>query len=252
MAEEKVKEEEQEKEQEKQEPFLGTWKTKEVAEEGLSNLQATLDRQGAELGALRKQVEVDQQLMGNMNQKPAEPTKQAVDYSKDKAAIKKEMAALDPADEDYQGTLLDLMSRSEALTAKEVHEKTLDAATKAFKQELDDRDVKATHNSFYEKNPDFNTPDMQARIQDYLSRDTTGMSDPLVAYREIQRDDAAEAKTILAKENEELKRLLDLKKGEEETGKVVTKGQSPAQQKNKVKATGADLDKGMLDALRNA
>ena len=87
------------------------------------------------------------------------------------------------------------------------------------------------------------------RIQERLANDQTGMSDPMVAYREIQRDDIAARATELEEENAEIKRLLELKKGEESTGKVVTKGQSPQQKTKQPKATGADLDKGMQEAL---
>jgi len=70
-----------------------------------------------------------------------------------------------------------------------------------------------------------------------------------VAYRESQRDDAAQAAAGLEEENVELKRLLDLKKGEEETGKVVTKTGSLQQKTKLPKTTGADLDNGMQEAL---
>lgn len=76
------------------------------------------------------------------------------------------------------------------------------------------------------------------------------MGDTLTAYREIQRDDALAAAKTLTDENAEIKRLLDLKKGEESTGKVVTKGQSPQQSVIKQpKATGAALTQGMHEAL---
>jgi hypothetical protein len=43
---------------------------------------------------------------------------------------------------------------------------------------------------FLDENPSFNTPEMQARIQEYIARDKTGMADALSAFREIERDDA--------------------------------------------------------------
>ena len=40
-----------------EQPYLGTWKTKEAAEEGFQNMKRLLDQQGNELGSLRKQTE---------------------------------------------------------------------------------------------------------------------------------------------------------------------------------------------------
>ena len=145
--------------------------------------------------------------------------------------------------------MLAYSDKLEAITVQE----TLDAAKEVFTKELDDRDTKATHNAFYRENPDFNTPEMQMRVKEYIAKDTTGMSDPLVAYREIQRDDAAIKAQQLEEENVELKRLMELAKGADETGKVITKGQAPSQTTKPPKATGADLDQGMqgaLDALK--
>lgn len=225
-------------------PYLDTWKTREEAEKGLANLKSTLDKQGNELGSLRKQMEFSQQMLNDMRQPKSEPP-QAPNYDKEISAIHKEMAALDPVEDGYQENFLTLLNKAENLTRQQ----TLEAAAQKFKQELDERDIKAAHSSFYEQNPDFNTPEMQVRIQEYLAKDKTGMSDPLVAYREIQRDDIAAIKAQLEADNAELKRLLDLKKGEAETGKVVTKGQSPQQKTKQPKATGADLDRGMQEVL---
>lgn len=240
----------------KDEPYLGSWTTKEAAEEGLANLQSKLDIQGNEVGTLRKQVDFTQQVIDKLEARPAPAgTKtEGPDYSKEISAVQKEMIELDPADEGYQKDQMVLMNKLDAISRKAQHEKTLTAATAMFKKELDERDVKTTHSQFYKDNPDFNTPEMQMQIKDYIAKDTTGMSDPLVAYREIQRDTAAQRTQELEVENAELKKLVDLAKGTNETGRVVIKGQSTTQQQTKIpKATGAELDKGMqgaLDALR--
>ena len=240
----------------KDEFYLGTWKDKVAAEEGLTNMQSKMDGMGNEVGTLRKQAEFSQQMIDDLKTQQAvlqtPPDVNAPNYDQDIAEIQADMAKLDPTDVDYQRDLMDLMAKSNALSREMQHEETLSAATMAFKKELDDRDVKATHSSFYKDNPDFNTPEMQMRIKEHLAKDTTGMSDSLVAYREIQRDDAAIAAKALEEENTELKRLVELAKGTDSTGKVITKGQSPPQAKQP-KATGKDLDVGMqgaLDALR--
>jgi len=233
-----------------EQPYLGPWKTREAAEEGVRNLESKLGSQGNELGALRKQVDFTQQIIDDLKNQTASASKaEGPNYDKDMASIQNKIAELDPVDDSYQKDLASLMAKSNALAAKVQHEQTLQAATEMFKKELDDRDVKAIHKSFYEKNPDFNAPEIQMRIKDYIARDTTGMSDPLVAYREIQRDTAAQRAKELETENAELKKLADLAKGTASTGKVVTKGQSLQQQTKQPKTTGADLDKGMQEAL---
>ena len=235
------------------ENYLGSWKTKTDAEEGLANMQSMVDNQGNEVGTLRKQVAFGEQAIEELRNKPAPEQKvDAPDYTKEMGDIQGEIAKLDPDDDGYHKTLMGLMNKSNALTAKITKEETLSAATAAFKEELNDRDVKATHSAFYKENKDFNTPEMQMQIKEYLANDTTGMSDPLVAYREIQRDAAVEAAKVLETENVELKRIVELAKGTDTTGKVITKSQIPPQQKQP-KAIGADLDKGMqgaLDSLR--
>lgn len=235
-----------------EENFIGTFKDKVAAEEGWANLETKLASQGNEVGELRKQGETAQQTINDLQnqliQANQPPPKPAQDYGKELSAIQKDMAKLDPVDANYHKDLMVLMNKSNDLAAQAQHDKTLTAATAAFTKELDERDVKSTHNAFYKDNPDFNTPEMQAKIKDYIAKDSTGMSDPLVAYREIQRDEAVTRATELETENAELKRLTELAKGTNQTGKVITKSQTASQVKQP-KATGADLDKGMQSAL---
>jgi len=148
-----------------------------------------------------------------------------------------------------QSDLMSLMNKSNDLAALEQHDKTLNAATKMFRDELDERDVKATHKAFYGDNPEFNTPEMQAQIRERMSAETTGMLDSLSAFREIQRDTAMQRSTELETENTELKRIAGLAKGTDATGKVITKGQSPQQTAKHTKVTGADRNKGMQEVL---
>ncbi len=246
------------------EPYLGTYKTKEEAETGLTELNSKLGTQGSELGTAKKMLEFTQKQLEKAQAQPKtepkakEETPAGPDFGKEMGTIQKKIAELDNDEPGYQKDLAGLMAKSTSLAmqvgAQQGAKTALDAAQVQFKEALDERDITSTHKDFFRDNPDFNTPEMQVRIEENLANDQTGMSDPMVAYREIQRDDAAQAATVLEEENVELKRLLDLKKGEEETGKVVTKAGSSTQQKTKLpKATGAELDKGMqgaLDALR--
>lgn len=244
--------------------FLGDWKTEEAAVEGLANLQGKLGSQGNELGAVKGQIELLQSTIEGLKTqaKPKAETKtketpKGPDFDKEMTAIEDKIAELDPDAAGYQKELGGLIAKSNDVTARRASAEgakiALDAAQTQFKEALDERDMQAMHKDFYDKNKDFNTPEMQVRIQENLANDPTGMSDPMVAYREIQRDDAMANAAKLEEENTEMKRLLDLKAGEEETGKVVTQAQSSVQQKTKPKKlTGAELDtamQGALDAL---
>lgn len=258
MVEDKGKTGDNDKGGEGDENFLGSWVTKEDATEGLKNLQTKLSDQGNEAGTLRKQIEDGQSQLGalqsrlNASERAGQEdasAKEADLLSAEQAKISKQISDLDPVDEGYTTQLTKLIGKSNELAAQSQHEKTLDAATEAFTQRLDERDVSAAHQSFIGANPDFGTPEMQSRIKDVIAADTTGMTDPLVAFREIQRDDSKAQNKELADQNEELMKRLNLKKGADETGKVILKGQGGQEPTTPTKTTGADRNAGMQAAL---
>jgi hypothetical protein len=227
---------------------------------GHTSLKEMSDRQANELGETKKgyaglqsQAETLANLLKENLTKSDKATKAepADDYGKQIAAVKTELKALDPVSEDFVSKQADLVDRLAHLAAAAQHEKTLGAAGKLFKDELSERDVKAAQQRFYDENPTFNTPDMQAKIKEYIAKDKTGMSDPLSAFYQIQRDETAALAKQNADENAELKKRLNLAKGTDETGKVIVKGQSPGQSKtNQTKVTGKDLDAGMMERLK--
>jgi hypothetical protein len=238
-------------EPEEAQPYLGTWKTREAAEEGFANMKKLFDAQANELGTLRKQTDFLQKSLEETKgqSKKAEPAKPAgPDYDQELNSLQEAMSQLDPDEPTYQKELGKLIAKSNQMAAQKATQTALAAAQAEFKKALDERDVQAVHKDFYKANPDFNTPEMQMRIQEYVAKDPHGMSDPLVAYREIQRDDAMQKAQQLEQALAEKERLLALRQGEATTGKVVTKGQSP-QKTKPIKATGADLDRGMFEAL---
>jgi len=239
-------------------PYLGHWKTREAAEEGLTNLQRLLDHQGNELGMLRKQTDFFQKTIEGMKGDPkggksdAQSKAQGPDLDTQLSTIQQELEKLDPDEPDYPKQMSSLIAKSNRIAAQQATQAALTAAQAEFKKVLDERDTQAVHKNFLKTNPDFNSPDMQLRIQERLSMDDTGMSDPLVAFREIQRDDAMQKAQQLEAELAESRRLLSLKEGEAQTGKVIGKGQSPQQKTKPPKATGTDLDRGMFEALQRA
>lgn len=238
-----------------------TYKSVDDLVKGHMSLKELADRQGNEYGNLKKEheglksqaqtlAEILKENLTKSQQAPAkaEPTD---DYGKQMAAVKAELKSLDPVAEDYVSKQAELVDKLANLAAVAQHEKTLTAAGKLFKDELSERDVKASQQRFYEENPSFNTPEMQAKIKEYIAKDRTGMSDPLSAFYQIQRDEVALETKRLMDENAEYKKRLNLAKGTDETGKVIVKGQSPGQSKtNQPKATGKDLDAGMMDRLK--
>ena len=224
---------------------------------GHTELKGLADRHANELGTVRKEKEAILGQAATLAEalKAAQPKAAPVagkDYDAEIGAVQKELLNLDPMSDDYQKKLTELVAKSNKLTAISQHEKTLNAAGEMMKKELSDRDQKAQVKAFHDANPTFNTPEMQARIKEYIGNDKTGMSDPLVAFREIQRDDIAAQAKQLADQNAEMKRVLELAKGKDETGKVIVKGQSPQQVTKQTKLTGKDLDAGMAAALAAA
>jgi type II secretory pathway component GspD/PulD (secretin) len=217
-------------------------------------MKSVLDRQGNELGSMRKQMDSLTEALKGATAKtaaPDKPTAPTSDYSTMIADVQKEIKSLDPMADGYNEKLAGLIQKNAALVAKEQHEKTLSAATAVFKQELDERDVKATHKAFLDRNPSFNTPEMQARIKEYLAKDDTGMADPLAAYYQIQRDETATALEAEKAEKADLIKRLELAEGKNKTGTVITKGQSPGVGAKPQKVTGKDLDAGMMAALQS-
>lgn len=232
-------------------PLEGTpFKSIEELAKGWQNANAKIGELGNELGAHKATVQSLTEALKGAAAKPPEPAKPAgPDYSAEKSAIQEQIDNLDPMSDGYQKTLSGLVGKLTKLTAQEQHEKTLAAAGNIFKKELEERDLKTTQQQFLKENPTFNTPEMQARIKEYIAKDKFGMSDPLVAFREIQRDEIAAERERLAQENAEMKKILELQKGKESTGKVVTKGAAPAVPATPTKVAGKDLDNGMREIL---
>ena len=229
---------------------------------GHLELKKTYDAQGNELGQVRKdhdslkgQTETLATILkANLSKGQvlaAAAVEVPVDYGTEILAVEEQIQKLDPMDKDYQRTLATLVAKTNKLTALDTKDKTLRAANDIMKKELNDRDVKAAHEAFHRDNPTFNTPEIQTRIKEYIAKDKTGMSDPLSAFREIQRDDIMVEATRLKAENAEYLRLVNLNKGKDEAGKVVVTTQtSPQLPTQKAKVTGKDLDTGMMAVLK--
>jgi hypothetical protein len=221
---------------------------------GHQNLKEMADRQGSELGSLRSQSETLANVLKEQLTKNQQPVQEkGVDYGAELSVVRTQLDKLDPMEDGYQAKHGELISKLTTLTAQAQHEKTLAVAGDMFKKELSDRDEKAALDIFYRDNPTFNTPETQTRIKQFLASDKTGMHDKFSAYFQIQRDDIAAIAAAKEKENEDMRKILELTKGREEAGKVITNGQGAGlQQTNTTKLTGKDLDAGMKAALAAA
>lgn len=256
---EKVNTEEVQEEGGEDQPIIPgtTYKTPEEAAKGFEEKQKMIDQQGGEIGELRGQLEETQSAIQQMQdtQTAQQKAESAVDYDKELKAIQDEIAQLDELDDNFKEKSLSLNKKAINLTRQAATEEAKNAAMQEFQKELAQRDEQQSFQQWYEQNPDFNTPEMQQRVKQQIARDKTGLTDPLVAYREVQLGDTQAENQALKEQLEETNRLLGLKKGTEETGKVVGKGQ-PAGEQNKTsqpkKLSGADLDTAMLEAAKNA
>lgn len=238
-----------------------TFASLEEAEKGYLNLKALHDAQANELGSLRKNAQTMAEILkeklmsekqGNAvdSQKGTAPA--APDYDAELSDVQKSIQELDPMADNYQKELAALVSKSNKLTAMSQHEKTLSMAREETQRILSERDSRSAQQKFYDDNPSFNTPEVQARIKDFIANDKTGLHDPMSAFFQLQRDDISAQAEAMAKENAEYKRRLGLAKGAESVGKVVVKGQSPAQQQTQNrKQTDREIDEGMRERLRS-
>jgi uncharacterized membrane-anchored protein YhcB (DUF1043 family) len=227
-----------------------SYKTFDDFVKGHSELKGKLDSQGNELGALRKIAELAQANVQNFNQRKEAPAKvEGPDLEGELGTIQQRIQELDPMEDNYQKELASLFAKSNKLAAKMAQDKTLSAAEQLLKKELSDRDARAAKQEFIRNNPSFETPEMQARIQDFLTKDKTGIHDPLSAFFQIQRDEIAAQTERIAAENAEMKKALDMAKGKDATGKVVVKGQTATPPKPQTILKGKDRDAAMADAL---
>lgn len=219
---------------------------------GHSELKGKFDAQGNELGSTRKQAETLANTLKDVlgKEKPA-PKEPPVDYGKEVSRLQGELKKLDPMDEKYSERHAALISELLAVNTNSVKGEVLSTAGKLFQDELSKRDQNAAIQKFNEENPTFNTPETQERIKQYLANDRTGMHDKFSAYFQMQRDDESAKAKALVDENAEMKKVLDLQKGKDSTGKVITKGQAP-QQTAKTQLKGKDLDAAMAEALAKA
>jgi len=235
-----------------------TFKSMDEFIKGHGELKGAYDKGQNELGQLRGQAQtlaesLKEALATKGGDKGAATSPvggdKVAEYEANVADLEGQLAKLDPMDEGFTAKQAKLVKDISKFSAMAQHEKTLAAAGDLFKSELNKRDTTAAQQKFLDDNPSFNTPEMQARIKEFLSTDKTGMHDNMSAFFAIQTADALQAAQTATTELEEARKLLELKKGEGKVGKVYTKGQPPGPTPTPARLTGKDADAGAHDVL---
>lgn len=237
--------------------FIPGTNYKSVADliKGHAELKGAFDKQGNELGQVRGQAQMLAESLkealtkGDTTKGTVEPADKASEYEAKIADIETQISKLDPMDENVMEKQAKLYREMNKYTALAQHEKTLGAAKGFLKEELASRDSATAQQKFLDDNKDFNTPEMQTRIKDFLAQDRTGMHDNMSAYFAIKAADAAELATAATTERDQIKEILKLQHGKDSTGKVIPKGQSPGTVTNPQRVTGEEADAGAKAAL---
>ena len=222
---------------------------------GHAELKSAFAKQGNELGQVRGQAQTLAESLkealtkGDTTKGTVEPADKASEYEAKIADIETQISKLDPMDENVMEKQAKLYREMNKYTALAQHEKTLGAAKGFFKEELAARDSVASQQKFLDENKDFNTPEMQTRIKDFLAQDRTGMHDNMSAYFAIKAADAAQIAAAATTERDQIKEILKLQHGKDSTGKVIPKGQSPGTVTNPQRVTGEEADAGAKAAL---
>lgn len=235
-----------------------TFKTVEELARGFQETKADHGRISNEYGNLKK----DHDGLKSQAQTLAETLKETLakgkkgdqaepvtDFDKEIISAQAELKKLDPMMDDFAERQADLINRITDLKSEKVKSSVMSEASKLFQRELQDRDIKTSQKEFLRANPTFNTPEMQARIDDFLAKDATGMHDKMSAFAELKASDAELRASDLEKKNAEMMKALELQAGKDSTGKVIVKGQSPGQVTSKTILTGKDRDAAMAAAL---
>jgi hypothetical protein len=234
--------------------YLGDWKSREEAEKGISELKGLTDRQGNELGELRKQV---QELSASAGGKGGKDTDGGGPEPKVSAASEKldatlqQFAEVDLMDDGAEKNLSDLMKNAITLTAAVTKEQVLAETEGQVKGLLAQKDEQAIQDKFFEENPDFKEMQSQGILRAVKEKNT--MHDDFSAFFAAKADSLAAQVQELTAQLEEAQKTLAYAEGDSGTREVFTKpGTSPrGAQKNRT-LTRAERKQSALEAVRRA
>ncbi len=204
------------------ENYLGSWKTKEEAAKGISELQKKMSDQGSEVGALRKQNKELFEAFTQAQKQQQAPTDPKTDTGKELENVLSEYSKLDfveDAKASQKGA--ELMQKAMALTAQKVKADVLAEAGGQVQNLLQEKDAASMMNSFYEANPDFAELQEQGAFQALKSKNP--MHDDLSAYYEHRANTAQAEISELKQALEEAQRVANLAGGDDRASKVFSK-----------------------------
>jgi hypothetical protein len=239
--------------------FIAGTPYKSVTEliKGHAELKGLHDKQSNELGYVRGQAQTLAKALQETLDKETQARSQqeetgTTDYEEEIAAINEALDNLDPRSGNFQKEQTRLVNMLTDVKTEAAKEKILNTAGNMFQQELSRRDQADAIRKFNEEYPEFCAPEVQARIKEILAQDETGMNDAYSAFFKIRGDYFAAQAKGFSDQNAEIKKILELQRGKDSTGKVISKGQHPGQPSNKQRVSGKEADIGALAASRAA
>ena len=231
---------------------------KDDSSKNYDELKKVFDKQGNELGELRKQNQELFSALKEIQQKDAksQDTKQSAQKqakNDDLSKVLTEYGKLDFLDDDsapQKGA--DLLKQAIALTAQMSKEEALTEAEAKVRAILQEKDSDAMTNRFLEENPDFAELQAQGAFQAFKT--TNPLHDDFSAYHALKADQAMAENAELKQQLEEAQSMLKVSEGDKATSKVFTKpgNEIRSYQKPKPKSVSELKQSAMEAALRAA
>ena len=203
--------------------YMGNWKTKEEAEKGFGELKGSHDKQGNEIGSLRKQVteltDTLTKLMQTQGQTQTKDTGNTAETELGK--IFDDLGTVDLVEEGASKKVSNLFMKAIRLTQQITKDETLKAAGNQFKETLSQRDAESLRNDWLKNNPQFLELKKSGKLEEIISKNA--LHDPFSAYHEAQVQDLVKKVNDLTGKLEEAEKVAKLAGGDSRTGKIFTK-----------------------------
>jgi len=218
-----------------------------------TELKKVFDRQGNELGELRRQNQELYNAMKGIQEsqtQKAQPANSGV--NDDLSNVLNEYGSLDfLGDEDAPKRGAELMKQAIGLTARMVKEDTLKEADSTVRNLLQEKDFANVQNKFLDENPDFTELQRQGVFQALKSKNP--LHDDFSAYHALKANNAMQQISELEQALAEAKQIANLTGGDTGTAKVFTKPGADvrAQRQTKPKSPG-ELKQSAMEAIKRA
>ena len=207
------------------ETYLGDWKTKEEAEKGFNEHKSLSDRQGNELGTLRKQVTDLTDTLTQIMQSPQgrTPVEEKGPSAEDELTkTLDEYGKLDFFNDESAGKQgAELLKKAILLTARSVKDETLKVAENQISDTLTKRDAEAIKQDFLKANPNFTKLQKSGAFQ--VLKSNNPLHDDFSAYYETIAQEKDTVISGLKAALDEAKKAANLTGGDTRTGKIFTK-----------------------------